>query len=223
MSGSITAFDAIVDTSLVGGSVPALVLDIIEPDETVRLAARQFGVLVGDMVELDIAALYVQMPKLAIAAARYYALAKDFWSKLPKGPIDSDSLYPGIVSVTVSVVLVDGQQRDLKSGRVDLVTQCHALEHLREFEGALSLLDAKPSWSHLRKLGRLTRRGDRATFVIDIPTRVWPLVLGGPPCPGEMYRSILLETSHASWRDRRSRRLMRCQVTSFQVWPLPRV
>ena len=195
-------------------SVPLTVTDLLLDDADARAAARAASQPFGSGSEVPLDALDGIVPGLGDVAAEFFLAARAVWESYRCGEPVGDA-------VIVRVPLLDLRQVDSKAARVDLVAQAQALEDMPETREAGGILDAKPRWSKLRTLGTLSRTKDRATLVFATSSRRWPMELGGPGCPGELRREILLEVSHAAWRDRRSRRLIRFASCAVEVWPDP--
>ena len=195
-------------------TVPLTVTDLLLDDQDQRAAARAAAQPFGSSSEVSLTALDAIQPGLGDVAAEFFLAARTVWESYRGGEPLGDA-------VIVRVPLLDLRQVDSKAARVDLVAQAQALEDLPETRDAGGLLDTKPRWSKLRTVGTLSRSKDRATLIFSTASRRWPMELGGPGCPGELRREILLEVSHAAWRDRRSRRLIRFASCAVEVWPDP--
>jgi hypothetical protein len=195
-------------------SVPFTVIDLLVDDAEHRRTLRAAAVQVGSSSEIPLTALEELSTGLGDIALQYLDAARKVWDDHASGRTVGDA-------VLVRVPLIDMRQVDSKAARSDLVGQCQALERMPETKEIAGILDPKPRWSRLKSLGSLTRSKDRATFVFSTSSPRWPMDLGGPGCPGELRREILLEVSHASWRDRRSRRLVRFAAVAVEVWPDP--
>ena len=209
-----------------GVTVPRVAFDLVELDPTVRAAAGSVGVQVGAALELPVAALDSMVPGLGTRVEAFFLTARDLWAGLDVGGLAASFSPEGTVAlpegtVLVRVPLIDVRQKDSRTVRVDLSAQFEALEHVPALRPALALLDTDPSWEALGSLGVLERDGDRSSLLLEVRSPLWPLELGAAPCPGELRRSVLLEASHAGWRDRRVRRLLRVRVDALQVWPDP--
>lgn len=195
-------------------TVPFTVVDLLVEDAAVRHQLRSRAVTLGASSEIPVSVLDETSEGLGARALEFLAAARKVWE-------DHDAGRPVGDAVLVRVPLLDVRQVDSKAARSDLVGQCHALERTPETRDVATILDARPRWSRLKEYGTLTRNKDRATFVFVASADRWPMDLGGPACPGELRREILLEVSHASWRDRRSRRLVRFAAVAVEVWPDP--
>lgn len=198
-----------------GATVPRVAFDLLVDDPVLRAAAGSTGVQVGASLELSVPALDGLEPGLGDRVHGYFCAARSLWAALST---DSD---PGRAAVLVRVPMIDLRQKDSRTARVDLTAQYEALGHVPPLVPALDLLDASPDWDGLARIGDLVRDGDRSTLVVEARSPVWPLELGAAPCPGELRREVLLEASHAAWRDRRVRRLVRVCVAAIVVWPDP--
>jgi hypothetical protein len=195
-------------------TIPLTVTDLLLDDADQRAAARAAAKPFGSSSEVPLTALDEIAPGLGEVAVEFFLAARALWASYDRGEKLGDA-------VIVRVPLLDLRQVDSKAARIDLVAQAQSLEDMPETRDAGSILDAKPRWSKLRTLGTLSRTKDRATLMFTVSSRRWPLELGGPGCPGELRREILLEVSHAAWRDRRSRRLVRFAACAVEVWPDP--
>lgn len=195
-------------------TVPFTVVDLLVEDATVRHQLRSQSVALGASSEIPVAALDAVTQGLGARALAFLAAAREVWDQHRAGRPVGDA-------VLVRVPLLDVRQVDSKAARSDLVGQCQALERMPETRDIAAILDARPRWSRLKEQGTLSRSKDRATFMFVAAADRWPMDLGGPACPGELRREILLEVSHASWRDRRSRRLVRFAAVAVEVWPDP--
>lgn len=198
----------------VGATVPRVAFDLVVLDPVLRAAAGSTGVQIGASLELPVASLDALADGLGARVEEYFLAARALWST----PFGHE---PAPGSVLVRVPLLDLRQKDSRTVRVDLTAQFEALEHVATLRCALGILDADPDWASLGSLGVLERDGDRSSLLVEARSPLWPLELGAAPCPGEVRRAVLLEASHAAWRDRRVRRLLRVRVDSLQVWPDP--
>lgn len=213
-----------------GATVPRVAFDLVELDPAVRALAGGVGVQVGAALELPVAALDSLQSGLGTRVEAFFRSARVLWSDLDVASLDAQ-LPVGALSeaprtlpegaVLVRVPLLDVRQKDSRTLRVDLAGQFVALEHVPVLRPALDLLDASPDWDALGRLGALEREGDRSALTLEVRSPLWPLELGAAPCPGELRRLVRLEASHAGWRDRRVRRLLRVRVDALQVWPDP--
>lgn len=215
-----------VDARSQGATVPRVAFDLVELDPAVRAAAGSTGVQVGAALELPVAALESLVPGLGARVEGFFLAARGLWAGLDIGGLASSFSPEGTLAlpegaVLVRVPLIDVRQKDSRTVRVDLSGQLEALEHVPVLRPALGLLDSEPAWEALGSLGRLERDGDRSSLTVDVRSPLWPLELGAAPCPGELRRSVCLEASHAGWRDRRVRRLLRVRVDALQLWPDP--
>lgn len=219
-----------VDVRPAGSTVPRVAFDLVELDPSVRAVAGGVGVQVGAALELPVAALDSLQTGLGTRVEAFFLTARALWadldvSALAEGlaSVPFTDAVPGLPdgSVLVRVPLIDVRQKDSRTLRVDLAGQFVALEHVPVLRPALDLLDASPDWDVLARLGTLERDGDRSSLTLEVRSPLWPLELGAAPCPGELRRSVRLEASHAGWRDRRVRRLLRVRVDALQVWPDP--
>lgn len=195
-------------------TVPFTVVDLLVDDADKRRSLRAGAVSVGASVEIPVELLDDLAPGFSEVALNYLEAARRVWEDHHDGRPVGDA-------VLVRVPLIDLRQVDSKAARSDLVGQCQALERMAETKEVAGILDPKPRWTRLKSLGSLTRSKDRATFIFSASSNRWPMELGGPGCPGELRREMLLEVSHAGWRDRRSRRLVRFAAVAVEVWPDP--
>ena len=213
-----------------GVTVPRVAFDLVELDPTVRAAAGSVGVQVGAALELPVSALDALQQGLGERVEAFFLAARALWSDLDVATLAATLPSVSIVevspvlpkgSVLVRVPLIDVRQKDSRTLRVDLAGQFAALEHVPVLRPALDILDTSPDWDALAGCGVLEREGDRSSLTLEVRSPLWPLELGAAPCPGELRRSVRLEVSHAGWRDRRVRRLLRVRVEALQVWPDP--
>lgn len=196
------------------GSVPRSVVDLVETDPARRAAAGSAFRQMGATLEADVSALNKVVPGLGERCSMYMFAARNLWELYELGDTPKDA-------VLVRMPVLDRRQVDSKTARTDLGPLYDAMEHIPALRDALGLLDSAPEWDALAAMGLLERDGDRSVLTLELPTRQWPLELGGPPAPGEVSRTLRLETSHATWRDRRVRRLVRVVVYAIEVWPDP--
>jgi hypothetical protein len=195
-------------------SVPRTVVELLEHDPARRAAAGSAFRQLGATLEADVGALDLVVPGLGTRCVDYLLAARDLWACREAGdPVEG--------AVLVRVPLVDRRQTDSKVARVDLGPLHAAMEHIPALVPALGLLDADPDWSTLAGVGTLERHDDRSTLTVELASAHWPLELGGPAAPGEVSRTVRLEASHAAWRDRRVRRLVRVVVHAREIWPDP--
>jgi hypothetical protein len=176
-------------------------------------ALGDHGVLVGRSVEIDLDALASHHPDLAERIARYAQLAD--------APVTGDYL-------AVAVPLLSVRQTDNAAGRSDLTAELEALEgsELGDVVGAALDRDVDPG--HIAALGapyqvqREELGAERArTQLVVRGRRPWSVHLGGAPTRREVARRFTLTTSHAGWRDRRSRRLLTLEVHAIELLPDP--
>lgn len=198
----------------INGSVPRSVVDLVETDPARRAAAGSTFRQIGATLEADVSALNQVVPGLGERCSTYMVAARDLWGRRELGNTLKDA-------VLVRVPLLDRRQVDSKTARTDLGPLYEAMEHIPSLRAALGLLDSTPDWDALAAVGLLERDGDRSVLTLELPTQQWPLELGGPAAPGEVSRTLRLETSHATWRDRRVRRLVRVVVHALEIWPDP--
>jgi len=195
-------------------TVPRTAFELVETDPAVRAAAGAVAVQVGSALEMPVDALDALVPGLGARAESFFLAARALWAVLDERPLPAEA-------VLVRVPLLDLRQKDSRTVRVDLSAQYEAIEHVAALRPVLGLLDADPDWASLAGLGVLERSGDRAELIVEVRSPLWPLELGGAPCPGELRRCVRLEASHAAWRDRRVRRLVRVRLDALQAWPDP--
>jgi hypothetical protein len=200
------------DTATV--TVPRTVVELLETNPARRAAAGSAFVQVGATLEADVDALDRVVPGLGSRCVDYVLAARDVWASRETG----ESLAGAVL---VRVPLLDRRQIDSKAARVDLSTEFAAMEHIAALSPALRLLDTDPDWVSLAQVGQLDRHDDRCALTVEVSATQWPLELGGPVSPGELARVLRLEASHAAWRDRRVRRLVRVVVHALEVWPDP--
>lgn len=219
-----------IDARPAGATVPRVAFDLVELDPKVRSLAGGVGVQVGAALELPVAALESLQTGLGARVEGFFLAARALWAgldvadlaaSLPVSPLAETCPVLPAGSVLVRVPLLDVRQKDSRTLRVDLAGQFVALEHVPVLRPVLDLLDASPDWDALALLGVLERDGDRSALTLEARSPIWPLELGAAACPGELRRSVRIEASHAGWRDRRVRRLLRVSVDSLQVWPDP--
>jgi len=195
-------------------TVPRVVLDLVEPDPAVRAAAGSAARQLGAALEFDVAVLDTVADGLGRRCEEFFRATRALWQVLDAGD-------PPVGAVRVRVPLLDVRQKDSKTARVDLSGQLTALERLPVTRPLLDLLESAPDWDALGRLGALERDGDRSALTVSLRAPLWPLELGGPASPGEVDRELRLEGSHAAWRDRRARRLVRVRVDASEIWPDP--
>lgn len=165
-------------------------------------------VKVGGRTEMDLDLL--EDADDALRVRRYLSLSRS----MPP-PLDRSS------AAQLDVVLVDAKQSTTKSSQKDLTSELFALGTLPGTRTLLAALDSDPP-THVSGLRMEVLDGGLARASVRISAPIWPLELGGPPSPMERSRMIRITASHAAWRDRRSRRLVRVEAISRQLWPLPR-
>lgn len=165
-------------------------------------------VSLGDRVAVDTMSLSGENPELARSLELYfrYALSGGWRSG------------PGAVRLETS--LVDATQSTTRSCMRDLGAEVAAMEAVPALKGMVKVLDSSPP-SRIR--GCRITSGDAGLTVCTavLTSPMWPVELGGPPSPFEVGRRFRLTASHARWRDRRTRRLVRLEVASLQEWPAP--
>lgn len=171
-----------------------------------------FGVQVGRSVEIDLDALARQHPEAARRAATYAA--------------NADQVTGAYLAVAVPLLSV--RQTDNAAGRADLTAELEALEASELGDVVVALLARERDTTQVATLGspyraeviRLDDVRTRITLTVE-GRRPWSVHLGGAPSPREVARRFTLTTSHAAWRDRRSRRLLTLEAHSIEVVPDP--
>lgn len=131
------------------------------------------------------------------------------------------------VLLSVERVICDDAQAD-SPRKVDLVQQAQALVGFPAGAGEFfqEFMSADPNRALLKTLGApysarvaFEKSGAQATATLFFKGGVvWPDCLGGH-WGFETMRSITVTCRYASWRNRRSRRLSRVQVSKFLVSP----
>jgi hypothetical protein len=192
-------------------------------------ALASSGRQIGERVELDLDALaQATSPAVAEIVAAYHQTCQSFQANLASGA-------PAGAYIAVRRPLLESEQSDRKGARVDLAQELEELLRvpaLGEFCGALlDGLNSPTRQQNLDRFGplldaRLETGGANqtvATVALQGRSHPWPTQLGGPASPGEVRRVFTLTANHASWRDRRVRRLQRLVVEAEEVWPHPLV
>lgn len=192
-----------------GLSVPAAAAQLAAPD-VVEPAAL---VRVGDRVEVDLA---------TVAATHGGGVASRlarFWADTRRGAVRGD------LPTVTRRVLVDDRQ-DTGRAKRDLDEALDELD-AHPFLGALTSVLLTPKAPERKALtavagpGSTVRRvGGAVAVTVPAVAPGWPVVLGGAPMPNEVRRWFRLEARHATWRDRRVRRLARLVVCAEERWPV---
>jgi hypothetical protein len=171
-----------------------------------------YGVKIGRSVEIDLDALRRDHPHAATQVASYAEQADD---------LTGDYL-------AVAVPLVTVRQTDNAAGRSDLVAELEALEASELSDVVVAALSREPDAETIATLGAPHRVSyetvgdDRTRIVLTVAGhRPWSTHLGGAPTSREVARRFTLTTSHAAWRDRRSRRLLTLDVHAIELVPDP--
>jgi hypothetical protein len=181
------------------------------PAEATTVAS--YGVQVGRSVEIDLDTLATDHPDLAATITSYATTAE--------GPVTGAYL-------AVAVPLVSVRQTDNAAGRSDLVAELDALEasELGDVVAVLLGRDLDPDAVCVAgapyQVSHEPSGADRAsTTLVVAGRRPWSTHLGGAPSGREVARRFTLHTSHAAWRDRRSRRLVALDIHAIEVLPDP--
>lgn len=182
--------------------VPVEAAMVALPAASLREVSRAL-VRVGARVEVDIDALTDAEARSALE--RYV------------GSLAGQASGPG---VSIDVSLVDARQSTSKGSMRDLNAELAALEVVPGCRPLLEVLGPEPASAVSGVRSR--RTGDGLTVAsVRVSSAIWPVELGGPPSPREVSRLVRITASHAPWRDRRARRLIRVEAVSRQVWPAP--
>lgn len=208
--------DAPTPVATLAGTVPIAVLALVglEPevkDEVAKMAAIRFGT----RVEIDLEVADMVAPGSADVLEAYWRASRRLWDALAAGAPSE------VPAVLVRRTVLTARQTDTKTERHDLSDELFALTGHPQLALACNILDTNPDWKALEDLGTLTMASDRARLEVAVSGQHLPASLGGPRSRSEVARHIVLEASHAAWRDRRIRRLMSITVTVDEVWPDP--
>lgn len=176
--------------------------------ETIATLAETCAVRLGATHEIDLVRAEKAAPGSAQVLAAYLTECRALWSR----PLSVESR-------RTRRELLRARQKDTAAGRVDLTDAVDAIAGHPATTQAALLLDRQPPWKELGRLGELQRTGDRAQLTVDLPAGNYPLSLGGPATLGEVGRTLTLHASHATWRDRRVRRLIEIIVEVDERWP----
>ena len=210
------------DAGIVPGAqytLPAVLLEILEPGFTLNPLYRNLGVTLDNTVEVNMEALLSLNKELALRAFNYYTKCQNFYDSLVAAK-------PNSLAYETERTLISVKQLDTNKVRADLKLECKLLAKLPLFGPLVTkLLSAKPDFNNLqleaKTLGaEIIFEGNITTFQFALPGRdSWPLELGGVNSRGELTRNFTLTISHAPWRDRKSRRLLSMQVDTIELWP----
>lgn len=193
--------------------VPELAAALLNLSEVEQKIVVDAITQLGKMLEVDLTAVALVDPGLGRRLNVYWAAASELWGRLSAG---------GSVSgVAVRLPLTNARQTDSSASRSDLRGELTAAEHMSTLRPALTILDTEPDWDALSEIGTLERDGSHAALTVIVYGGLWPLCLGGPRRPGELYREVRIEANHAAWRDRRVRRLRSLSVNAVEIWPDP--
>jgi hypothetical protein len=199
-----------------------------------RTLAGDCVVLVGARPEVDLDALrwheavtggagtVLTGPVCADALAGYWGQCQQLWQDLRAGT-------PSGAYVMTVRPLHRGQQKYTRGDKTDLVAEIAACESVPALAELVTALTApEPDLSQLALMaagfgGTADRKPSGQVWVTAAFTgaTTWPTILGGVAWPGEVERTVTLVGKHATWRDRRVRRLLRVEVDVREVWPDP--
>jgi hypothetical protein len=184
-----------------GATVPVAAAMVLGCDADRRAALELCAVVVGERVELDLAAVAARVGEpAAVALASYWTDARRFWARRARGRVE-----PGVVvRRTLGVYTQDTgkPRRDLGECYREL---CALGAGARE--AVDDVLDA-----HL---------GDRGEVTVESRQRDYPTCLGGVAGGGELRRTFTVTARYAAWRDRRVRRFEALKVAVDELWPVP--
>lgn len=201
--------------------IPAWVLDLHEPLLSVEdvKSLRTAGRVVGVHVEVDLDAAEVAAD-VKLMLENYYAACRVF----------CQDRAAGVERVGIKTIRELGawQQKSGKTEKKDLSEQ---LSCLLEAPGVGNLVekisektfDADEIAIILDTLGGTwTQSGAWSELEVDVSADYeWPVALGGGASIGEVTRRFYLRFNHASWRDRKVRRLTDVKVKAIEEWPRP--
>lgn len=199
------------------GSVPLFTVSLVQPDFD---QWATIGVVLGNRVEADLAALEAVEPGLGLRVARYWERCRSFWDLVAGGDRPTNGLH-------VERALIAHRQSTTTTDRRDLNEVLEVLDRVPVVSEIVeSALSTKPDWDVLRRNGlstEVTHRDDVTVISFLYPGRHdWDTQLGGVCSRGEIGRRVEIVVSHAKWRDRRSRRLVSVDVFAREVWPDPK-
>ena len=190
------------------------------------------GRLVGLRAELDLDKLAAATnEQIAGAVLDYHRKCLEFQEYL--GARQAGYKNENRPAIQIRRPLFTAVQIDRKEGRKDLKAEMDALLEVNVLGDFVSaLLDSKTSEKRQPELDRLGAALDveiqelpdnKTVATISIPSgqHPWSAELGGAATPGEVNRTFVITTSHATWRDRRVRRLLSVEVLVDELWAHP--
>lgn len=192
--------------------IPAYLAEIAAGDQSSALA--RYGREYGDRIEVDLDALEADHPQLVAQIDHYLGKVRQF------------RRHPAGAYVAVKVPLLEVQQQDNRQGRVDLTDQLDALERSVLATTVDTLLATTLDVDRLEIVGSAHKahlqQDSRHRTVCQLTVtgvRDWDRALGGAAGPDEVARILTLTASHATWRDRRVRRLAGVRVDAAVLLP----
>jgi hypothetical protein len=199
-------------------TIPSIALELLATTNDIDLkdiSCLEFG----NTVEIDMHNLAINNPALAHQLETYYNSALTLWDNMSAG-----LPYQGIL---VKVPLVDTIQKDSKEDSYQLTLELKDLDAMPATRNLTTLFQALPHPSNIPYLKdpatmTATTKKTLKTLNTKIYADTWPLSMGGPKRPGELYRELTLHANYSKWRDTRSRRFTRMIVTATEVWPDPK-
>lgn len=191
-------------------------------DPEARSLISGYGLTLNGTVALDVTRLRAEQPRLHQRLASFDQMTRRLWEAHRNGT-------GGESFAIVERKLHANRQRDDAKGRVDLVSEladAAAIPLLGELvENACS---AECDWELLLRRGAAWQAsvtdGAKTTRIIHLVVDAangWPASWGGPSRANELRRHVMIEVSHAAWRDRRVRRLVAVTVTAEELWADP--
>lgn len=185
-----------------------------------REQLRGCGRAVGGRVEVDLDAVEAVSPQACRALEAYHCQTLALWRDLASGTPS------GAPYMTTQRLLADHQQVTGKVGRRDLPEVLAELEELALTAELVTAVTApEVDGPAVRRLaagaGGSAAQPSAGVWVVQVPMSgpvAWPEALGGPVHLSEIGRTLRLTARHASWRDRRVRRLARVEVLVEELW-----
>ena len=198
----------------------AAVLLRARPD--LRESVADCGRLVGERAELDLDAVADRDPELATLLSEYWLRCRVVWDSLDAG-------HSGPAFTISRRRLASFQQVTGKTGRRDLDDVFDAAGPIGPLAAALDCVtDAEPDATLLERwagTGLVTvsypEPGQSVAVISVDGDYAYPQLLGGVSVPGQLRRVFTATVRHASWRDRRVRRLAAFTVDSDELWAAP--